>query len=201
MLENSIPLPESLLFYLVPQNRMAVERLAAQKVPPPALSWDMLEDFYATRFSHHVIKYEYYLFLRDAWKATWGKAIEQRKVFSLLSVGEHSDQKAALSPEEVWGNEFVRAYKYNDETCWFGITLNDERNALHLCWYSEKGEEKPSLNFDLPLDFWEAEPDKREWRVTVSKACPVAAKMENIDLSQLQQAAANLIKSRKPYEA
>ena len=199
MPESTIALPESLRFYLMPQNRTAVARLTAQTEPPPALSWEQLEDFYATRFSYQVIKYEHYVFLRDAWKATWGKAIEQRKEFSLLSVGEHSELKAALSPEVVWDYEFVRIYKDNNKTSWWlGIDFDGEYDALHLYWYSTNGKgHNLSTDVDLPIEVWDDSPDTREWRVTVNEACPVAAKMENLDLGKLQRAAVDLIGSHK----
>jgi len=167
---TSLSLPESFHFWMKqPQNVTALTRLERQKTPPPSLTWEELQDFYHAKFSYQLIIYEYYLFLQKVWEHTWGEALRQKNEFIPFKAGEYADKKIGLSPAEVWVGRLVRVFHKENESWWFGVSIDAEHEALRLYWYH--GNDDEDLSTGIGLKGWEDEPDEEEYRITKKELC------------------------------
>ena len=78
-----ITLPDSLLAYRDPKNKAAVDRALAIKRTPGTLTVDQARDFYRAKSLRETARLDFWCFLYDLWRATWGTAIGDLKPIPL----------------------------------------------------------------------------------------------------------------------
>ena len=157
-----ITLPKSYLFYLEQENKAVFDSLANQSSPPPDFTWDDIDKFYKSKFSYEIIKYEYYFFLRELWKKTWGVALQGAESF-LKECTEANYTYDEYSLDFVWGKAWpgwiCKKFSCRDGILFTWVGEQDDRKGQYkLSFYIESGDKAKtydvSANLRLDENLW-----------------------------------------------
>ncbi|MGE4555939.1 MAG: hypothetical protein AB7D07_03860 [Desulfovibrionaceae bacterium] len=189
--EYSLELPESYRFYMQEQNSNALDRIAELKTPPPELPWEKLKDFYHAQFSMQVIQFEYYLFVYEAWRMTWGAALKNYTQFSPMHYSQYAGHEISISPECAFRDAFGRLYSGNECILSCCISIDEEDEALRLYWRYKNVQGENLGTKENIGGVWELSQDE-SWSCTKKELCPLS--QSPLDLSRLYEEAARLLK-------
>lgn len=135
-MSDMIAVPESLRFWLNPENRASIESVMKQKSIPKNLEWDDVVAYHKARFAVQLLQHEFYLFSVEAWKATWGAALEKyADIFQPIKSDEYllgdARPKDWLSPEDTWDDALCVILKARG--------MNEKIHAVTMIYVNSEG--------------------------------------------------------------
>jgi len=157
---TTIDVPESLRFFWGSRgDNAAIARLAENTEPPDDLSWEELPLFATGLASADRVKADLWLFLYDAWGATWGAALKTVIPDARLGmISEYEDD--APSVTRVWEERAINNWTEIGRDRWLKTAVwvdGDFPAVLKL-----------GFTFGDDSDFGDAwTPPDDEWRSTV----------------------------------
>ena len=180
-----IKVSQGLQFYFENgEQQAAIDQIISQKSVPQSLSWSDVEQFNDAQLSAHSTQVDYWAFLNEVWKSTWGKVLSQTKFKEV----DATSYKKMYSLEYVWNNYLYKSFNVNGSTLLTCCYATGEGGvSLGFSVLDEK--EFFDVSTELKLsDSWLMEQGEEHERWTKTKLLPIRAQVE-INLDELSKLA------------